>query len=387
MLNNLIIDFFFLIHTSGLQASITMVHISLPQESTLLRPLSHPMVFSGWQQELIRYTVTGQYKKLLKGILNSPACQTCDTICLDLGKGHTQIFPIFDVSLKGGESLLQLALEGVLMAENASENLELLRKNIPNFPYPLYLLCKAKLASAACSMSECQWVLEKCQALLCRDEYNRGKYHSWIINALGHTVRHVENNDDGWDHKARCHIAAYDERNCSNNFEDDLDIALCLLDLIKTKQSHSLAIAYKGMEGNFFPDEKVKFNSQAKNIHDEAMSQAQELLNLLGMKSDPDGPSNLMISLRYDGTLRTLRIEQIKMLTVDDPLMKKSMIEQHVKHIEGENTRMGDILGNCCLMVDEDLLQKMTKRFDETLKNVRKGKIKFYTLDDVRTSE
>ena len=357
------------------------------QGSTVVRPWRHPEVLYEWQRELVRYAITGQYEKLLKGILKSPPCsQTCDTICLDLGKGHKQIFPLFSVSQKGADSLLQLALEGVLMAENASENLELLRKNMPGFPYPLYLLYRAKLASAACSMSECQWVLEECQALLCRDVYNQGKYHSWIINALGQTVRHVENNDDGWDHKARCHIAAYDERNCSN-FKDDLDIALCLLDLTKTKQSHSLAIAYKGTEGNFFPDEKAKFNSQAKNIHDEAMSQAQELLNLLGMKSDPDGPSNLMISLRYDGTLRTLRIEQIKMLTVDDPLMKKSMIEQHVKHIEGENTRMGDILGNCCLMVDEDLLQKMTKRFNETLKNVRKGKIKFYTLDDVRTSE
>ena len=363
-----------------------MVPLSYPHELTVVRPLRHPEVLSEWQRELVRFAITGQYEKLLKGIFNSPPCQSYDTICLDLGKGHTQRFPLFDVSLKGGESLLQLALEGVLMADNASENLELLREKIPDFPYPLYLLYRAKLASAACNTSECKWVWGKCQALLRKDEYNRGKYRSWIANALGLTVRHVENNDEGWERKAGYHIHAYDERNFSTR-EDDLDIALLLLDQTKTKQSHSLAIAYKGTMGEFPADEKMKFNLQAKDIHDEAMYGARELLQFLDMKSDPDSPSNLMISLRYDGTLRILRIEQTKLLIINDPIEKESMIKQHIKHIEGENRRMRDILGNSNMMVDEGLLQKMTKWFNDTLINVREGQMKFYTLDDVRTSE
>ena len=352
-----------------------------------MRPLSHPMVLSGWQQELVRYAITGQYEKLLKGILNSPPCsQTCDTIRLDLGEGHTQKFPLFDVSLKGGESLLQLALEGVLMADNANDNLELLREKIPDFPYPLYLLYRARLASAHCNMSDCEWVWGKCQALLRKDVYNRGKYRSWIRNALGLTARHVEDNDEWWEGKAGCHIHAYDERDISTH-EDDLDLALLLLDQTKTKQSHSLAIAYKGIVGEFPADEKMKFNSEAKGIHDKAMREAGKLLHLLGMKSGEDSPTNLMISLRYEGTVRILRIEQTKLLTINDPIEKKRMIEQHVKHIEGENNRMGDILGSCHMMVDESLLQKMTNWLNYTFINVREGQMKFYTLVDVRTSE
>ena len=364
-----------------------MVPLSSPHGLTVVRPLRHPEVLSEWQRDLVRYAVTGQCEKLLKGIFNSPPCQSYDTICLDLGKGHTQRFPLFDVSLKGGESLLQLALEGILMVDNARENLELLYKMIPDFPYPLYLYYKAKLASAACNMSECEWVWGKCKALLRKDVYNQGKYRSWIMNALGLTVRHVESNDEGWERKACYHIDAHNERNISTP-EDDLDVALLLLDQTKTKQSHSLAIAYKGTEGKFPADEKRNFNSEAKGIHDEAMHEAGELLLLLGMQSDPaESSSNLMISLRYDGTLRILRIEQTKLLTINDPIEKDSKIEQHVKIIEGENRRMGDILGNCNMMVDESLLQKMTKRFNGTLINVREGEMKFYTLDDIRTSE
>ena len=363
-----------------------MVPLSYPHELTVVRPRRHPEILSAWQRDLVRFAITGQCEKLLKGIFNSPLCQTYDTICLDLGKGHTQRFPLFDVSLKGGEGLLQLALEGVLMADNARENLELLYKMIPDFPYPLYLYYKARLASAACNTSECEWVWEKSQALLRKDVYNRGKYRSWIRNALGLAVRHVEDNDEGWERKAGYHIDAYDERDISTH-EDDLDVALLLLDQTKAKQSQSLAIAYKGTEGKFSADEKMKFNLEAKDIHDKAMHEAGELLNLLGIKSGEDSPTNLMISLRYDGTLRILRIEQTELLTINDPIEKKRMIKQHVKRIEGENDRMGDILGNCYMMVDESLLQKMTERFNDTLINVEEGKITFYTLNDVRTSE
>ena len=353
--------------------------------------MSRQVILSMATRNLVSCILTGQYQRLFKSLANSFLHeQGRGVIVLDLGSGQNQQLPVVNVQqMLDGESLMQLVLEGIMMAGNASENLELLREKMPGLPYPLYLLYKAKMASTSGNQEECKWVYRESKALLDRGKYASKKYHAWLKEALGQTTRHVNAFVEGWTSKAHYHDDAYRIRkDCEP--EDEIERALQLVDLARAKQSQGFAYAYMGTNGDFHVDKKMEYNSSAKEKHGEAIQDGLELLTALGMKRDLANPSNLMTGMRFDGMLRNLRIKQTEMIISKDRQGEadcKEMIHQQLLLVRGEQSRILGILESYHSDLDTDLLQKMSDQFCDLLNNVERGRMKGFTLDNANVSE
>ena len=350
------------------------------------RPLKHPMDISPVTRNLISCTLSGNYAGLFKCLFDNFLCfndQVKKKISVNLGSGHIQELPIFHVQkLEHGESIAQLILEGITMADNAQANLKMFVEGIPDLPDPLHLLYKAKLVSMSGNQDDCKRVNRKCKDLLVG--YPPGKYRSWLKHAVGLTARHVGDFVDGWNSKIHYHRDAYYDRKDSCP-KSDRECALKLVDLTKAKQSLGFAYAHMGTSGDFHPYTKMEYNSKAFDIHAEAIQEGVELLRFLGMQKDSSNPSTIMTVLRYEGMLRKLRIMQTQLLLDEgklDEAEKSERIQKQVLFVEGERGRIMEILENVSSDANRNLLKTMSGQFCDLLINVRKRRMKGYTLEN-----
>ena len=350
------------------------------------RPLIHPMDISPVTRNLISYTLSGNYAGLFKCLLDHYLPfedQGQRKITVNLGSGHKQELPIFHVQeLEHGESIAQLILEGITMADNAQANLEMLEKCIPDLPVPLYLLYKAKFASRSGIQEECKWVNRKCKDLLVG--YPPGKYRSWLKHAVGLTAQHVADFVDGLNSKIHYHKDAYHDRKdyCPKS---DMECALKLFDLTKAKDFLGFAYAYMGTSGDFHPCTKLEYNSKAFDIHSEAIQEGVELLRFLGMQKDSSNPSTLMTLMRYEGMLRKLRIMQTQLLLDEGKLDEAEIskrIQKQVHFVEGERRRIMEILDNVSSDANQNLSKKLSGQFRDLLESVEKRRMEACTIEN-----
>lgn len=376
---------------STIQHSDTLVPMFHKWWGDLLeRPIPASLVLSSTTCHLISYLLTGQYHMLFK-TLTKNCLKDCgpNVIVLNLGDGLYQHLPAVDVHQANAESLLQLMLEGVLMADNACHNLEALRQGTPDMPYPLYLLYKAKLSSTSGSQEDCEWVYKECKSLKAKkDIHISNKHCAWLQEALGLTVRHaITDFDEGWSAKANFHRDAYNIRNdCSP--KDEIESILKQSDLAKAKQSHGFAYAYMGTNGNYNPTTKMEYNELAKEKHGEAIQTALYLLKAVGMHRELANPSNFVITLRLDGMLRNLRIKQTELLMHRwSEAERGKAIAQQRALIEGEQGRMKGIIESRYSNLDEILMRKIHSEFHSLLADVGRGVMRGFTLDNTNISE
>ena len=344
---------------------------------------SYVPVISERTRDLISCILKERYERLFKllfEIIDKEDSQ--ETVTLDLGGGHYQVVPVFNVQqLKGGHGLIQLVLEGTILGGNARTNLEKLREKFPGMPYPLCLLYKAKLASASGKRTDCESVYKECEALLQGGEYAPGKYCSWLHEAAGLTIWRVNNYVGGWNLKIDHHTRAYEYRKqCEAG--DEIDRALQMMELARTK--HSVGFAYAGLatHGNFPTGEKMRYYHLAREHHSDAIHEGRKLLAALRMEQGLANPSNFMLLMRFGGMLRTLRIKQTEMCGTDcDEEQRALSMRQQVQLVEGERTRIREILQSPHSDVSKILIEKIDTQFTVLVADVKKGEIRFFTLD------
>ena len=340
-------------------------------------------VISESTRDLISCILKERYERLFKFLFESIDKEDYhETITLDLGSGHYQVVPVFNVQqLKGGQGLIQLVLEGTILGGNARTNLEKLREKFPGMPYPLYLLYKAKLASASGKRCDCESVYKECEALLHGGEYAPKKYCAWLHEAAGLTIWRVNNYVGSWKLKIEHHNLAYDYRKkCETR--DEIELTLQMMELARTK--HSVGFAYAGLatHGNFPPSEKMKYYNLAREHHSDAIHEGKKLLAAMRMERGLANPSNFMLLMRFGGMLRTLRVKQTEMHSTDcDEQQRALCIQQQVQLVEGERTRIREILQSPHSDVSKIMMEKIDSQFTVLIADVKVGEIKFFTLD------
>ena len=330
-------------------------------------------------------------------------CRLSNSIWLDFQHGSLHLLSLsqwtHSSSLASAdyESIVQLILEGILLAPNARQNLLVLLNSQLCIPKSLKLLYMSRLPSVESDeelwkelTNDCERLIDQLQVQ--RKEFNKAhRYLAQAYDAMGYLVKHTKSLDftEKWTMKAKYHHWASQVRKqyqcCS-----DLEVALLLLEQTRSIQSEGYSHSQVGNNSQKCVAERIMHSGEARELHELAITEhAKPLLQLLDMHRGMSEPVALVANLRFDEMLRILRPDQLDLLLHKEwsEADKRKKCIALAKKTEGEASRIQDLLSWRTIPAHATLCDKMKTCVATLLQQVEKGVILGFALNDPTISE
>lgn len=354
--------------------------------------------FSGWKAD-------GSLGEIDSSPMSEFQQKMSNSVWLDFGHGSFQRLPLFPlahsptVESVDYESIIQLHMEGILLAPKARENLSALLKTQLRIPESLQLLYMSRLPSVESSeklwtelVSECERLIPQLQTSDHPSTSNKAhRYLAQVYDAMGYLVKHKKTCDftGKWNEKALYHQRASQERQlyqpCS-----DLDASLVLLEQIRSTQSEGYSHSELATNSTESAVLRKAYSESAHELHKKAINDhAKPLLKRLDMDREMSEPAALVANLRFDEMLRILRPGQLDFLLhpkwSKEDRHQKCMAQSEM--IEREARRIQDLLSWRTVPAHARLWSKMETSVAKLRKEVERGSIKGFALNDPTMSE
>ena len=405
------------------QLGITPIGVGRQQQRIIPFRLVAPVNIPPKLQDAMKFIVIGHYvdvfrsiycyfEKGVKGLSRTfSGFSEKDGIILDFGRGMKQHFPVQALSHSAFahcdeyESIVQLIMDAILIAPNPEKNLATFLEH-PNLQVPesLQLLYRARLPSVATNQELQDELAQQSRHLAdwLREQQQQTNFASnkitlqlaQVYDATAFINRHQMRADfrDVFMRKADFHARAMEER---QNYEPRTDLENAILKLESTRSAQSQGYAYAEMatNGPERPVTRREHAKKARELHEEAITKhATPLLELLHMQKGMSESAALVANLRFDEMLRTLRLYQLDYIigiTEWSDEEREGKLQYHLAHVVNEFDRIRDQLSSTAVVVPvlQELLEKMEESMVPLKKNVAKGHVKGFALNDPTMNE